>query len=192
MSNVIDLKPRLKTIAAHNELHPTHAEHLAHVPEIGSNPDKSHLTADSKAELVDFESEKKRLLFQERRTVKRTILSEVMSAMVVLPEKGLLKVALYDISEEGISFETESQAGQFKVDEEILMRVYFNQKTYFPIQVLIKHVTPDSENGVVRHGTEFQKSNHNDVALQHFVKFVELAGSGLRKDNGDLMVNRIS
>lgn len=184
MSNVIDLKPRLKTIAAHNELNHESVTQQEKLPEIGSNP--------TEAELVDFESEKKRLLFQERRTVKRTILSEVMSAMVVLPEKGLLKVDLYDISEDGISFEIESEAGQFKVGEEILMRVYFNHKTYFPIQVSIKHVTPDQPNGVTRHGTEFQKSNPNDVALQHFVKFVELAGSGLRKDNGDLMVNRIS
>lgn len=191
MSNVIDLKPRLKTVAAHNELNHEQIAKHDKLPEIGSNLVQS-VEAPTEAELVDFEAEKKRLLFQERRTVKRTILSEVMSAMVVLPEKGLLKVDLYDISEDGISFEIESEAGQFKIGEEILMRVYFNHKTYFPIQVSIKHLTPDKQNGVIRHGTEFQKSTSDNVALQHFVKFVELAGSGLRKDTGDLMVNRIS
>lgn len=76
-----------------------------------------------------------------------------MSAMVVLPEKGLLKVALFDISEEGISFELENQGGQFKVGDQILMRVYLNQKTYFPIQVAVKHATVDATSGTVRHST---------------------------------------
>lgn len=150
------------------------------------------LSFKSSEQVFDFDSEKKKILFQERRQVKRTILSEFMSAMIVLPELGLFKVGLFDISEEGISFETEEVSGQFKIGEQILMRVYLNQKTYFPIQVEVKHVTPDSKSGVIRHGTVFQKGFVNDVALRHFVKFVEAASEGLKKDDGDLMVTRIS
>lgn len=171
MSKVIDLVPHLKTLAKNTNIH------------FDSQPTE---------QILDFESERKKLLFQERRQVKRTILSEFMSAMVVLPEKGLLKVALYDISEEGISFEIEAIDGQFKVGEQILMRVYLNQKTYFPIQVAIKHATTDVKSGVIRHGTEFEKGAGSDVALQHFIKFIESASEDLKKDNGDLMVTRTS
>lgn len=173
MSKVIDLIPHLKTVAKNT------------FPDFGEP-----LMVTPSEQILDFDSEKKKLLFQERRQVKRTILSEFMSAMVVLPELGLLKVALYDISEEGISFEVEDLVGQFKVGEQILMRVYLNQKTYFPIQVLIKHATSDAKSGVTRHGTEFEKGSSTDVALQHFVKFIESASDGLKKDNGDLMVTR--
>ncbi len=172
MSKVIDLVPHLKTVA--------------------NNSHMFEFVTESKPEVLDFESEKKKLLFHERRQVKRTILSEFMSAMIVLPEKGLMKVALFDISEEGISFEIEKNAGQFKVREEILMRVYLNQKTYFPIQVSVKHATEDEKSGLIRHGTEFLKGAATDVALQHFVKFIESASEGLRKDTGDLMVTRNS
>jgi hypothetical protein len=175
MSKVIDLVPHLKTIA-----------------KTVANNAMVDFSVEQKPTVLDFESEKKKLLFQERRQVKRTILSEFMSAMVVLPEKGLLKVALYDISEEGISFEIENAQGQFKVGEEILMRVYLNQKTYFPIQVSVKHATQDATTGLIRHGTEFLKGAASDVALQHFVKFVESASQDLQKDNGDLMVSRNS
>ncbi len=171
MSKVIDLVPHLKTLAKNPSVH------------FDSQPTE---------QILDFESERKKLLFQERRQVKRTLLSEFMSAMVVLPEKGLLKVALYDISEEGVSFEIEAIDGEFKVGEQILMRVYLNQKTYFPIQVSVKHITADKATGLVRHGTEFIIGASNDVALQHFVKFVESASTGLKKDDGDLMVTRIS
>ena len=168
MSKIIDLVPRLKTI----------------------NRD----TADSlnSAEVVDLQDKKQTILFHERRQVKRTLLTELISSMVILPEKGLMKVSIHDISDEGISFELDSAHGHFKVGEEISLRVYLNQKAYFPIQVTIKHVTPNSEEGVIRHGSVYLKNEENNVALQHFVKFVESASMGLKKDSGDMMVNRIS
>lgn len=166
MSKVIDFVSRLKTV-----------EKVNHFKERNHN----------EVEILQFEKEKKKLLFQERRNAKRTLLSEFISAMIVLPEKGLIKVLLYDISEEGVSFELELEQGQFKVGEEILLRVYLNQKTYFPLTVSVKHMTPDVEAGVVRHGAEFLKGQANDVALQHFVKFIELAGTDLKKDSGDFV-----
>ncbi len=168
VSKIIDLVPRLKTV--------------------------NHDTTQSvdNAEVVDLQDKKQTILFHERRQVKRTILTELISSMVILPEKGLMKVSIHDISDEGISFELDSIHGHFKVGEEIALRVYLNQKAYFPIQVTIKHVTPVPEEGVVRHGTVYLKNEENNVALQHFVKFVESASQGLKKDSGDMMVTRIS
>lgn len=144
------------------------------------------------AEIVNFTESKQKILFHERRQVKRTILSELISSMVVIPEKGLLKVTIHDISEEGVSFDLEDSQGKFKVGEEVSLRVYLNQKTYFPIQVTVKHVTPDPEEGVVRHGAIYLKNESNHVALQHFIKFIESADFNLKNDSGDLMINRIS
>lgn len=172
MSKVIDLMPRLKS--AHNGT----------LNEI--------ITSEPKNEVVNLEEKREVLLFQERRQVKRTILSEFVSSMVVLPEKGLLKVSIYDISEEGISFEMEPQYGEFKIDEEVSMRVYLNQKSYFPISVVIKHTQKDETDGLIRHGAEFLKVASTDAALQYFVRFIESVSRGLKKDEGDLMVPKIS
>lgn len=170
MSKVIDLVPHLKTV----------------------NSAIKEPTAPTGAEVVNLSDEKQKILFHERRQVKRTILTELMSSFVVLPEKGLMKVDIHDISEEGISFDVENINGSFKIGEEITLRIYLNQKAYFPIQITIKHITPDAETETIRHGSAYLKNDDNNVALQHFVKFVESASMGLKKDLGDLMITRIS
>ena len=47
--------------------------------------------------VLDFTEAREAALNRDRRQVKRTILTEFVGAFVVLPEKGLMKVALYDI-----------------------------------------------------------------------------------------------
>lgn len=167
MGKVIDLTSRLKTTTTSN-------------------------AAKQFADVLNYDEQKKLILFHERRQIKRTILSEFVSAMVVVPDRGLMKVSIYDISEQGISFDLEMDQGAFKPDEEICMRVYLNHKTYFPIPVKVKHVTAEDSEGVIRHGTEFLKTNNNDAALQYFVKFIETVSLGLKKDEGDLMAPKTS
>lgn len=144
------------------------------------------------APVVDYSEQKQKILFHERRQMKRTILTEFVSAMVVVPEKGLLKVAIFDISEQGVSFDVELEQGAFKIDEPVTMRVYLNQKTYFPIALQIKHVTTEQSEGVNRHGAIFIKDALTDAALQYFVRFIESVSHGLKKDEGDLMLPKIS
>ena len=169
MSKVIDLMPRLKTLATSNNIAPKFS-----------------------SEIMNFDEQRQKILFHERREVKRTILTEFVSSMVVLPEKGLLKVAIYDISEEGISFDVEYDQGQFQIDEDVSMRVYLNHKTYFPIAIKIKHVNDEKDEGVIRHGATFLKGSETDAALQYFVRFIESVSQGLKKDDGDMMVPKIS
>lgn len=171
MGKVIDLTSRLKTVASGQQQ--TVSSHQAN-------------------EVVSYEENKQRILFHERRQVKRTILTEFVSAMVVLPEKGLMKVAIYDISEEGISFDVDMGQGQFQMDELVSIRVYLNQKTYFPITAQVKHITEEKLEGVVRHGSIFLRGASTDAALQYFVRFIESVSAGLKKDDGDLMAPKIS
>ena len=52
-------------------------------------------TVQKDANVVSYDEQKQKMLFSERRQIKRTILSEFVSAMVVLPEKGLMKVSIF-------------------------------------------------------------------------------------------------
>ena len=55
------------------------------------------------AAVVDMTERREAILSSERRQVKRTILSEFIAAFILVPEKGLQKVAIYDISADGIA-----------------------------------------------------------------------------------------
>lgn len=168
MAKVIDITPRLKTVN-------TTSHHKSSVQDQGL------------LNMQDNISKFQPVLLSERRQVKRTVLSELISGMLVLPEKGLYKVSMYDISSEGLSFSMEKHMGTFEVGEEIAIRVYLNTKTYFPLIVKVKHSTLDSQEEVVRHGVEYLKGATTDVALQHFVNFVISMNEGLQIDDGDLV-----
>jgi hypothetical protein len=132
------------------------------------------------------------MLSRERRQVKRTILTEFVGAFVVLPEQGLLKVALYDISENGVAFDLEITDGRFQNGDEVAMRVYLNHSTYFPFTIKISNSRAITDEGVIRHGANFVKGTINDVALHHFVKFIENVSATLKKDDGDVLVSNLS
>ncbi len=141
------------------------------------------------APVVDMTERRKEMLVEERRQVKRTILTEFIGAFLIVPGKGLQKVALYDISEGGIAFDTEPKVGSLNLGEAVAMRVYLNQQTYFPFIVNIANVREVEEENVVRHGANFVKGTVNDVALHHFVKFIETISASLQTDHGDVMVS---
>jgi hypothetical protein len=144
------------------------------------------------APVVDMTEMRQEILMQERRQVRRTILSEFIGAFVVIPEKGLVKVNLYDISENGMAFDVEADAGHFALNEEVAMRVYLNQQTYFPFVVNIQNLRKVGDEGVFRHGANFAKGTMNEEALYHFVKFIETVSASLKSDQGDIMVSSLA
>lgn len=168
MAKVIDITPRLKTVNTTN------------TQEMG-NSDQKLLN------MQELKGKFQPIILKERRQVERTILSDLISGMLVLPEKGLYKVSMYDISGDGLSFTMEKHMGSFQVGEEVALRVYLNSKTYFPLHVKVKHATYDSHEEVVRHGVEYMKGTTTDVALQHFVNFIISLNEGLQIDDGDLI-----
>ena len=142
-------------------------------------------------EIVDITEKRQKIISQERRQVKRTILTEFIGAFVVVPNIGLMKVAVYDISEDGISFDMESEDGRFKEGEEVAVRVYLNQNTYFPFIAKIQNVRDFEDDGVIRHGGALVKESVNEEALFHFVKFIETVSASLERDGGDIMVSNL-
>lgn len=143
------------------------------------------LSISKSAPILDMVERRQAALQEERRAVRRTILTEFIGAFVILPGHGLKKVALYDISEKGLSFDLEFELGQLRVDEEIAMRVYLSQFTYFPFSVKISNVRDIPDEGVTRHGSNFVKGTVNEDALEHFVKFIETVSVDLHRDSGD-------
>ena len=97
----------------------------------GRNQDEKPKKA-KPAEVVDMTEAREAIINSERRVVKRTILNEFIGAFAVIPEKGLLKVALHDISEKGVSFNVEGSQAYFRQNQEVAMRLYLNHKTFFP------------------------------------------------------------
>jgi hypothetical protein len=149
-------------------------------------------TKSSEAPVVDMTGAREEMLNRERREVKRTILTEFIGVSIVLPDRGLLKVTLYDISDNGIAFDLDPSEGMFLEGEEVAVRVYLNHTTYFPFNVKVSNSRLIEDEGVFRHGAHFMKDTINDVALHHFVKFIENVSANLRKDSGDVLVSNIS
>lgn len=165
-SNVIDLKSRLR------------------------NPGPGEaVVGNDKASVVDMTERRNLILGEERRQVRRTILTEFVGAYIVVPERGLQRVALYDISDNGLSFDLELDQGACRVGEELAMRVYLNQQTYFGFIAKVSNARTIDEESVHRHGVSFVKGTVNDVALHHFVKFIETVSASLQTDHGDVMVS---
>lgn len=166
MGNVIDIRGRLKKVESNKELR--------------------------EAPVLDLTEKRQAMISTDRRKVKRTILTEFIAVHCVVPGCGLQKVSLYDINENGVSFDLEEKQGSFALGDEIAMRVYLNHQTYFSFVVTVKHVTFQEDEAVTRHGAEFVKGTINDVALHHFIKFIETVSASLRQDKGDVTVSSIN
>lgn len=148
--------------------------------------------SEKQKKVLDMTEAREAIINKERRIVKRTILSEFIGAFVVLPEKGLYRVTIYDISDGGIAFDVDANSGQYQQGEEVAMRVYLNHKTYFSFIIKITNARLFAEENIIRHGANFTKGTINDVALHHFVKFIETISASLKTDDGDIQVSHIS
>jgi hypothetical protein len=174
-SNLIDLKPMLK-LRKSGKLH------------------KLPSARGPSAAVIDMTVKREEILSKERRDKRRTILTEFVGAFLVLPNMGsnlggLQKVLLYDISENGLAFDIETDIGQLRLGEEIAMRIYLSQKSYFSFIVKVSNSRFIRDEEIYRHGCEFVKSSVNREALSHFVKFVEAVAVDLKVDGGDILTH---
>jgi hypothetical protein len=147
--------------------------------------------ADSKASVVDISSKRQEIIQEERRSVRRTILTEFIGVHTVVPGYGLQKCALYDISVNGLAFDLTKKQGHFQAGEEVAMRVYLNHKTYFTFVVQVRSSRFVKEEGVHRHGASVVKGTANQEALEHFIRFIETVSANLKTDHGDVIVSNL-
>ena len=165
--NVLDLKSRLKPKSAQQE------------------------SMAEEAPVIDMTERRQEIITEERRVARRTLLSSFIGAFCVVPRIGLLKVTLYDLSENGLSFDLEAVHGQFPNNEEVAMRVYISHDTYFPFVVKVQNVRAVDGEGAFRHGAYFVKGTVSETALHHFVLFIECVSSSLQRDTGDHVATSI-
>ncbi len=142
-----------------------------------------------KASVVDIGLKRQEIIQDERRSVRRTILTEFIGVHTIVPGAGLQKCALHDISVNGIAFDLAEKQGHFKGGEEVVMRVYMNHKTYFSFVVNVRSSRFVKEEGVYRHGASVVKGSVNQEALNHFIKFIESVSASLKTDHGDVIVS---
>lgn len=147
--------------------------------------------ADSKASITDIGAKRQEIIQDEKRSVRRTILTEFIGVHTVVPGYGLQKCALHDISVNGIAFDLLKKQGHFRAGEEVAMRVYLNHKTYFTFIVNVRSSRFVKDEGVYRHGASVQKGTVNQVALEHFIRFIETVSANLKTDHGDVIVSNL-
>lgn len=140
-----------------------------------------------KAQVLDMVERRQTAITDERRSMKRTILTEFVGFKVVIPEKGLLEVALYDVSSKGLAFEHEAKLNGLSVGSEIAARIYLTQTSYFAFTLKITNIRFQQDEGVYRYGTVLLKEDHNKDAIGFFIKFIESVSPSLRNDKGDLV-----
>lgn len=165
--NVIDITGRLKS----------------------SKKSKGTAASSTPAAVLDMTERREAALTAERRSVKRTILTEFIGGFAVIPQQGLQKISIYDISESGLAFDLKLNEGQFRVGEEVAVRIYFSQTSYIPVSVKVANIRSIEDEGVVRFGANFVTGSFNQDAMYHLVKFVEKVGTSLHTDKGDLVVS---
>lgn len=157
----------------------------------GVKKNKNSSTHDE-VEVRDITLIRQNAIADDRRKVKRTILTEFLGTHVVIPGAGLTKVLLFDISTSGVSFDLEKKLGYFNEGEEVAMRIYLNHDAYFPFTLKIQNIRYDQDEDVYRHGAYFMKGSVNEEALFHFVKFLETVATSIKKDRGDILVSNLT
>ena len=169
MGNIIDISTRIKSKKSSNS---------------GSLAENTSV--------VDITATREDMIKEDRRQVKRTILTEFISMHAVVPGYGVLKVYLYDVTTNGLSFDLDANRGHYRLGDEVELRMYLNHQTFFQINTKVSNVRDIPEEGIVRHGCEFIRDSANNEALEYFVKFLESVVASLRKDNGDILVSKIN
>lgn len=143
------------------------------------------------APILDMTERRTEVITEERRKVKRTILAEFVGAFVLIPNVGLQKVNVFDISESGLSFDLDFEHGHFNIGEEFAMRLYLSNDTYMPFTVRVTNHREVQDEGVHRHGVQMLKDSTNQESIKYFVKFLETVTASLQTDKGDRTVSKI-
>jgi hypothetical protein len=147
--------------------------------------------AKGQPQLINLDERREEKKAAEKRTVTRTVLSQFLGVFVILPNKGLQPVALYDVSEAGLSFDIPNEVGSYNIAETVTMRIYLSHDMYFSFHVKISNKRMPEGDGISRHGAVFKKDDESFKTLFYFTKFLENVSLVARRDSGDRLLGRI-
>jgi hypothetical protein len=154
--------------------------------------DKLKAQLQSSSEPIVMSERRETMKEDDRRQVTRTVLSQFIGVFVVLDNQGLQPVSLYDISEEGLSFDLSQEHGQFQVGETVTMRIYLSHDMYFSFNTKVANVRSVKSESAYRHGAVVLKDHGSYKAVHHFMKFLENVAAVAKKDSGDRLIGRVT
>lgn len=154
-------------------------------------PTKSVETSPENPQVLDVTQRIQDRQAEDRRKIKRVVLNDFISAHVYVPGRGLLKIALKDVTDNGLRFEIDEKQGQFTRGENLEVRFYLNHETYFKFHVQVAHGSFMENESVYSHGCQFVGDSLNNVALNHFVLFLQNIAASLRTDKGDRIITNL-
>ncbi len=114
----------------------------------------------------------------ERRRFKRRPVLDSFSLFAVIPKKGGHRLTVYDLSDEGLLFDldTEGEAASdypLQSGEELELHLYLNQSLYLPLKLKVVRIS--EENSIRRIGAEIKdKGSKAYKAFQAFLQMLDV------------------
>ena len=111
----------------------------------------------------------------ERRRVKRRPILDTFAIFLVIPKKGIHKLATHDVSEDGIGFDLtleDEPPSDWNITSGTLidLNLYLNSSLYIPLTVQVVRI--ETKEGIHRAGAIFQ--DHTSTQYQVFLAFLKL------------------
>jgi hypothetical protein len=111
----------------------------------------------------------------ERRRGKRRPILESFSLFIVVPRKGVHRLAVRDLSEVGMGFDLDTEGESatdfpLKAGDPVEVRFYLNQSLFLPLTLEIARV--EEKGGVRRVGAAF--NNPKDLGYQGYLSFLKM------------------
>lgn len=115
---------------------------------------------------------------QERRRSKRRPILDTFSLFIVVPKKGMHRLKIHDVSDQGIGFDLDIDGESLtdfplKAKENLDVQLYLNQSLYLDLQVQVIRV---EDSGAIRRvGAEFnERSGASYKAYASFLQMLDL------------------
>ena len=115
----------------------------------------------------------------ERRKSKRRQILSTFSFFVVVPNKGVHRLPVHDVSENGIGFDIDlddedPSAFPLKTGENLALHFYLNQSLFMPVSIRVMRIDEQPKSKVRRIGAEFAEKNSAGVqAMKAFTQMLD-------------------
>lgn len=125
----------------------------------------------------------------ERRRAKRHAILQTFSMFLVVPKKGIHRLQIHDLSDEGIGFDYDLEGEDLKESPiqtgEILdIYIYLNQSLYLPLNVEVRRIHQGDGTLTRRIGAQFtQKNSKSHMALLAFLDMLDAVSEAARIDH---------
>ncbi|MGE4232488.1 MAG: PilZ domain-containing protein [Bacteriovoracia bacterium] len=146
-----------------------------------------------KGEIINFVKIREEKVEERRRRYERVFFKHILGAYAVAEGEGLKAIELVDLSLEGLSFQVpqdSKNAAYVEVGKTYMLRLYFSEDSFIPVQVKIQNKRSCIENGnqFIRFGCLVDQELHSYETYKYFVQFLGSYAENSHQDKGDLKI----